>query len=281
MHKTFARACWGLVIVLFGLMGCSLFQVRSQNRVATTIVRPTLVVTTTPKTVNTLQTIADDMQLPHAAKLHGVPDSYDWADKPRLGRSTNSGAFKAFIAWGQVYESAQGNPAHNTRVQLRNLEAFLLSKNTGRWTRLQFSVDVEGAAFKEDFANNASQPPQQRRESDGSVSVTAGGGYNFHFWCSCGRSTIDPQDIAGVFTTVQARLLLDDAQKPDDRAVAQYLLGMGADYWLDQTVQWKSDWSANGDVGIGRMKFVTTDWQAFNMTTVSLSDLTANPPPLR
>ena len=279
MRKNFSRNIGCLVVIGLGVTGC-VPPPRLQTAPTPAVATPARVVAK-PQTTNTLQTIANDMHLPHATKLHGVPDAYDWANKPRLGRGNDPGAFKAFIAWGQVYESAQGNLAINTRVQLRNLEAFLLSKKTNQWTRLQFSADVEGAAFKEDFANNASQPPQQRREPDGGVSVTAGGGYNFHFWCSCGRSTIDPLDIAGVFTTVQARLILNDAKIADDRATAQYLLGMGADYWLDQSAQWKADWSANGDVGIGRMKFVTNDWQAFNMTTVTLSDLEKNPPPLR
>ena len=279
MPQNFSRNLKCLVIIMLLLMGCA---PPPRLQPVTTITGATSApVVAKPQTTNTLQTIADDMRLPHAAKLHGVPAAYDWADKPRLGRGNDPGVFKAFIAWGQVYESAQGNPAINTRVQLRNLEGFLLSKKTGQWTRLQFSVDVDGAAFKEDFANNASQPPQQRREPDGGVSVTAGGGYNFHFWCSCGRTVIDPRDVAGVFTTAQARLILGDATKPDDRATAQYLLGMGADYWLDQSGEWKADWSANGDVGIGRMKFVTNDWQAFNMTTLSLNDLEKNPPPLR
>ncbi len=219
------------------------------------------------------------MTLPHEAKLHGVPDTYDWANGPRMGRGNNAGDFKAFTAWGQVYESAVGNTATNTRVELRNIRAYLLSKKTNTWVLLQFTKDVEGAAFKEDFANNTSVEPQARREPDGSVSVTAGGGYNYHFWPSSGRATIDPADIAGVFTTVQARLILDDPAKPDDREKAQYLLGMGGDYWLSLTAQWQPDWSTVGDAAIGRMRFVTTEWQSFNMTTLSAEEIRKNPPP--
>jgi hypothetical protein len=231
--------------------------------------------------VNTLQTIIDDMTLPHESKLHGVPDTYDWSRGPRLGRGNNAGDFKAFTAWGQVYEAADGNPATNTRVELRDIKAYVLSKKTGQWSLLQHTQDVDGAAFKEDFAENVSAAPEARREKDGTVSVTAGGGYNYHFWPSSGRATIDPDDIAGVFTTVQARLIMDDPAKPDDRDTAQYLLGMGGDYWLSLTAEWKPDWSTVGDAGIGRMKFVTPEWQAFNMTTLPANALRVNPPPLR
>jgi hypothetical protein len=235
---------------------------------------------TKAQVVNSLETIINDMTLPHEDKAAGVPESYDWASGPRIGRGNEPGDFKAFIAWGQVYEAASGNPAKNTRVELKNIKAYILSKADGKWHLLQSSTDVEGAAYREDFVNDESKTLELRTEPDGSISVTAGDGYNFHFWTSSGRSTIDPDDVAGVFTTVQARLIVDDPTLPDDRATAKYLLSMGGDYWLSLSAQWKSDWSANGDAAIGRFKYVTSEWQAFNMTTLSEEELRNNPPPL-
>jgi hypothetical protein len=87
--------------------------------------------------------------------------------------------------------------------------------------------------------------------------------------------------IAGIFTTVQARLILDDPTLPDDRAQARYLLSVGGDYWRDLAAEWQSDWTTVGDAAIGRFRYVITDWQSFNMTTVSDEVLCANPPPLR
>jgi hypothetical protein len=82
-----------------------------------------------------------------------------------------------------------------------------LSKTDGQWHQVQSSQRVEGAAFREDYVGNINQPANIRSEPDGSISVTAGGGFNFHFRPS-GRASIDPNDISGVFTTVQARLIL-------------------------------------------------------------------------
>jgi hypothetical protein len=231
--------------------------------------------------LNSVQLILDDMRLPHAGRPSGVPESYDWSAAPRLGYGDEPGALRAFITWGQVYEDANGSPATNTRVQLRDIEAYYLSVTTGRWELLQFSRLVEGAAYVEDFVDNASIPPDIRVEPDGTISVTAGNGYNFHFWAATGRVEIDPADIGGVFATVQARLIVDNPALPDDRTQARYLLSAGADYWLDLAAQWQSDWSANGDVGIGRFRYVTEEWAAFNMTTVPADVLCANPPPLR
>jgi len=232
-----------------------------------------------PPTINSIETMADDMTLPHEAAPHGVPASFDWGRGPRLGMGNQPGEFRALTAWGQLYEAAEGNPAANTRVQLRNIRAYVLSKKDGQWHMVQSSRGAEGAAYVEDFAGDVNKPPEARWEADGSVSVKAGGGYNYHFWPDSGRAAIDPQDIGGVFTTVQARLVVDDPDQPDDRAQARYLLSMGGDYWLSLSAQW-DEWKTNGDVGIGRFKVVRLEWQAFNMTTLTLEELKQNPPPL-
>jgi hypothetical protein len=230
--------------------------------------------------VNSIDNIVNDTKLLHEGKLHGLPDSYDWSKGPRMGMGNNPGTFKAMIAWGQVYEDAQGNPATNTRVQLRNMEAWYLSKMDNKWHLVQQSQDVEGRAYVEDFVNDINKPANTRVEPDGGISVTAGDGYNFHFWTTTGRSEINPDDIKGVFVTLQARLVLEDITKADDRTTAKYLLGVGGDYWLSLTAAW--DWfRTNGDIAIGRMKYVKKNWQAFNMCTLTEADLRANPPLLK
>ncbi|MCU0497750.1 MAG: hypothetical protein MUF87_10395 [Anaerolineae bacterium] len=232
--------------------------------------------------LNSVALIADDMRLPHEGRPHGLPEQYDWSAAPRIGYGDQPPTnWTAFIAWGQVYEDAQGNPATNTRVQIRDIEAYYLHAESQRWYLLQFDRLVEGAAYAEDFVDNLSVSADIRAEPDGSISIKAGGGYNFHFWPESTRTTIDPQTIGGIFTTVQARLILEDLALPDDRSQARYLMSMGGDYWLDLAAEWQSDWSTVGDVAIGRFRYITPEWQAFNMTTVPPAQLCANPPPLR
>ena len=233
----------------------------------------------TPPTVNSLQTVIDDMNLPHEGKPHGVPLNYDWAVRPRVGMGNDPGTFRAMTAWGQVYEDASGNPAANSRVQIKNMRAYLLSKKDGRWHVLQSCRKVEGAAYREDFAGDVNRPPDIRQEPDTTVSVTVGGGTNYHFWPSTGRASIDPADVGGIFTTVRARLIMDDSTGTDDRATARYLLSMGGDYWLSLSAQW-DNFKTNGDIGIGRFKYVRSEWRAFNMTTLTAAELRRNPPPL-
>jgi hypothetical protein len=232
--------------------------------------------------LNSVALITNDMTLPHEGQPSGLPESYDWSAGPRIGYGNEPPAdWNAFIAWGQVYQDAQGSPATNTRVQIRDIEAYYLSGSAGRWYLLQFDRLVEGAAYVEDFVDNASIPADIRPEPDGSISVRLVDGYNFHFWPESTRVPIDTTDIAGIFTTVQVRLILDDPALPDDRDQARYLMSMGGDYWRDLAAEWQSDWSTVGDAAIGRFRYITSEWQSFNMTTVSAEVLCANPPPLR
>jgi hypothetical protein len=232
-----------------------------------------------PETANLLTTIIDDMKPFHEGIPHGVPPSYDWASRPRIGMGDNPEGSRAMIAWGQLYEAAEGNPAWNTRVEIQNIKAYMLSKQDGKWHLLQSSKGVEGAAFREDFANDTNKATDVRYEQDGSISVKAGNGYNFHFWCETGRASIAPDDVDGIFTTAQARLKVDNIQAQDDRAKARYLLSMSGDYWPDLNAKWQER-PKIVDIAIGKFKYVTKEWQAFNMTTLSPTEIIENPPPM-
>ncbi len=217
------------------------------------------------------------MESPHEGIPHGVPETFDWACAPRIKMGNNPRGFKAMIAWGQLYEAAEGNPATNTRVQIKDIKAYMLTPDD-TWDLLQGSTAVKGAAYREDFANDASEPTDIRREQDGSISAKAGNGHNFHFWCETGRVTINPNDVAGMFTTVQARLVLDNTEGEDDRSQARYLLSMGGDYWFELTSVWSK--YTVGDIAIGKFKYVTEEWKSFNMSTLCPEQIRLNPPPL-
>jgi hypothetical protein len=232
-----------------------------------------------PKPINSIATIIYDMTPPHEGKIRGISTSVSWVAGPRVGMGNDSKGFKAMTAWGQLYEDSTGNPATNSRVQIKNIKAYMLSKRDGKWHLLQSSEIVDGDAYREDYAGNVNKPADIRYEQDGSISVKAGQGYNFHFWSPNGRVSINPDDVNGIFTTVQARLVTDNPQQADDRSKARYLLSVGADYWLNLSAQW-DQWTTNGDIGIGKFKYVTTTWQAFNMITLSPSEIRQNPPPI-
>lgn len=229
--------------------------------------------------LNSLETIIADMELPHEGNPHGVPLSWDWATGPSIDMGSHPPKnFTAMCAWGQLYEDSEGNSSVNTRVQIRDLKAYLLSLSSGEWHLVQDSNVVDGAAYLEDYSGNVNIPADIRNEADGGISVVAGNGYNFHFWPK-ERVLIDPPGIGGVFVTVEARLVVDEADKPDDRAKARYLLNVGADYWLDLDVGWQNGLT-NAGIGMGRFKYVEVTWKKFNMITLTAAEVYKNPPPL-
>jgi hypothetical protein len=226
----------------------------------------------------TIDEIINDMILSHEGLPHGVPLSFNWSQKPRKGASEPGVGWTAAIAWGQVYEWANGSPATNTRIQIKDLEMYYLSKTDNKWHLLQNALKVSGANYVEDFAGDVNKPANIRIESDGSISTTCGGGYNFHFWPSSGRVTIPVNDVAGCFTTVKARIILNDKNGIDDRINAKYLMSVGGDWWLSLTAPW-DNWKTNWDIGIGRFRFITQEWKSFSMYSVPSETLRENPPP--
>ncbi len=222
-----------------------------------------------------------DMSLPHEARPEGVPDSYGWAAGPRVGWGADPPPdWEAANMWGQIYPARGGNPALNVRVQVRAPVLLYLSKRDGQWHELQRTPSVEGAAYRQDFRGDENVPADVRREEDGTLSVRLTPGYNYHFWPQGDRAAISPEDIAGLASAFQARLVVDDPDLPDDRDQARIVASCGGDYWRSLSARWRSDWSNNGDWAIGRFRFVTTQWQVFTATTLTPDQIRANPPPL-
>ena len=115
-----------------------------------------------------------DMTGKHQGRMHGVPASYNWAKRPRVGvgnRPERHG-FYAISAWGQIYEDLHGSPARNVRVSCRDISIWVLSKQTGKRRRCNASKRVNGANYVEDFNGNASKPANLRNEPGGAVSAT-------------------------------------------------------------------------------------------------------------
>lgn len=223
--------------------------------------------------------IASDMSGKNEGLPQGVPLSYAWAAGPVTVMGNNPEGWKAMTAWGVVYVASQGNPAVNTRVNIRNVQAYVLRKSTGKWLLLQSTSTPDGGAYPDDFSVNAGLPGDRSTEPDGTISVTAGNGYNYHFYPS-GRGTIDPDDIGGIVTLFQARLIVGNPALPDDRNIAAYLAGSGGDYYPALTGQWPGSLSYNPGIAIGKEKYVRTFWRVFSMTTMTAAQLQRNPPPV-
>lgn len=262
------------------------FQVESQGTRSTTLSANSSFQTLSSSTASTeappaslWAEIAADMTGMNEAMPQGVPASYNWAVGPVLTMGNNPMGWQAITAWGVVFVPVQGNPATNTRVNIRDVQLYLLQQSTGNWLLLQNTSQPQGADYLDDFSGDISMPGDVRTEPDGTISVTAGGGYCFHFWPQ-DRASINPNDIGGVLALIQARLIVGDPSLPDDRDIAQYIAGAGADYYPALTGGWPGNLDYDPGVGNGKLKYVQNDWRFYAMTTLTADQLAANPPPV-
>lgn len=258
---------WRILLVVLSLIGSYVFITRNAPVYSAPI----------------SQILIDDMSLQNEGKLHGVPDSWSWNNGPELSGNTIPSQYNAIQGWGHLYEAASGNTSTNTRVALRNMETWWLSKSTNKWKRVQSSPNnVEGAAFREDYAGNASENPDLKIIG-GYQAVRPGNGHNFHFWHPGGGYDIpaaDRGDFGGVVTVIQAKLVLDNPAGPDDRSRAKYLLSSALDLYF--SVQ-NHGTPPIPSLGIGRAKYVTSEWTLFTFNSVSPSNaslIQTNPPPI-
>lgn len=218
--------------------------------------------------------IYGDMTGLNEAHPHGVPSGYDFYSGPVITQGNNPGSNNAILAWGDVYEDAAGNPATNTRVRIRNLRLSWMRKSNGAWTDISIPLSTSDAgAYPEDFSGGES-PADVRSEGTGTISLKPAGVVD-HFFGPFPRISIDRNDFGGVVVVAEAQLILDDPMGTDDRASAKYLLGTGADYYPSTN---GSGIANNPGVAGGKFKYVTTTWRSFSMTTLTLAQLSANPP---
>ncbi|MFI5240708.1 MAG: dockerin type I domain-containing protein [Candidatus Saccharimonadia bacterium] len=246
--------------------------------------------TVAPVTLNSVARILYDMIAPHEGVLHGVPLSYSWASTPTVGNPTPPTGMGAITAWGQIYADATTTEPANVRVEMKNMETYLWSNSAQKWNRVQSTVTIQGAHYVEDFVGNVSIAADARTEADGGISTTMVSGYNFHFYPPSRATVPNPSDVGAVFTTYQARLILDNPAGANNLAQAKYLANVGADWWVNTTIGFGTG-NNNPGVGQGRFTYLTSNWQAENFYTGgptasglagawAPTQLQANPPPL-
>lgn len=239
--------------------------------------------------VNTLNTVLSDMQLADEDRPHGVPDFYSWAFGPSVGVSTPTNPLcTAGTYGGQIYFGSAGPGGDtNTRVQLRMIEMYVYSVSQAAWLVMMQANGqnngngINGAQYIEDYFQNESVPANIRDESanGGGISVlmtkqtraagpTPNGAshYNFEFFGnSRGSIPVAASDVGAAFTTMQARLILDNPHGTDDRSLANYVVNQEFDWWVNLTIGF--DQGQNNPGGAqGRFRKVPTDgaWIACN-----------------
>jgi hypothetical protein len=272
----FLGAAAAVIAAVAGVLG--LTMAASQSRSA---VRPPSPPAGCESARDSAAAIAQDMALPGEEHPEGVPHNNGWGDKPRLGLGNAPGGFSAIQSWGQLYLAENAPSPQGAAVELKDLHVWLLDRVDHRWRLIQSSADVDGAAYREDFAGDQHVAARTYRAADGGTVATMTPGMNYHFWTTDGRKAIDPSRVGGLVVTLKARLVPDPAADPPDPrwTRADLVLSVGADYWLNTTAKW-DNLKTNNDAAIGRFKRVRPCWRSFTMTTLSGPELDANPPPL-
>ena len=238
---------------------------------------------------NTIDLVLEDSvgRNPHEAELAGAPDDPSFGFHLR-GRDKNgvNPRFNAALGWGQVYQAAGTRPVDNVSVQVRNMDLAVYDYSSNRWFQVREDEEIGGLYFLESFRGDISGasdrvtyggdtieapvfPPDLYR----SVERDFGEGVNFHFFHER-RGEIDIQRDQEFLSNFEARLVLTDPNGPDNLAEAQVLMGAGADIWREVTTDgFDPEFRDHFDVGIGRHRFLTTDWQPFNMGTFDENEL--------
>ena len=193
------------------------------------------------------------------------------------------------LGWFVIGRAAQAQPkAKNARAQTRNFKNFVLYRN-GKWVEASSNnIGVPYPAnWHENFVPGNEQTQsivtgggldQARTESSGGASVGSIGYGNrttwvLHAWPA--DNTL-PQstwvnDVVGAVTVFEARLIVHDQNQPDDRADANLLVAVGAD--------WYGPGQYYGEHSHGRLRLLTNDWNIYSSTDIPEAVLRANPPP--
>jgi hypothetical protein len=204
----------------------------------------------------------------------GVPTGWNWYQgwNPD-GQLTPPSNFTSVTGWGVVYPEsgapADSNPSAS--VQIANFQTYV-HLTSGAWVLVQnqSTAPIAGAHYLADFSGNSSVPWNETTLSDGSASVDAPqSGYNDHFWPDQ-RGTYAAGTVDGVF--VEASMKTND---PNENLVAE----LGADWWLNSSAPFVSDFSNNPGAGSSDWVKLTTQYQSLYFTSLSPQELQADPPP--
>ena len=270
--------------------------------------------------INSVDEIIGDMSLANDARLLGIPD-FQWAVNPvasqvAMGADTRGcfapqwwqniqsipAQFKdcdywtGYVQWFVIFEG-EGNAANNVRVETRRAETWYLSKSTGQW---QLLGESEGSLWYRATKVNVTWVPggvDMVRTEQGSTSLQLekASPFTYHGQWDLDKIEIGhvASDIQAIYSTVQARLVVDNPNFADDRANAVWLLQNGGDYY--PTVDTDPFVSIPPGMGLSRSKKITSEWQSFNFANLSTArqdylgpippltpdQLRSNPPPLK
>ena len=240
-------------------------------------------------TINSADTVVADMRERNDFVLKGYesfehgwyvgPGFNSMGNDPSFSNSPKSSIFyknaayagkvaKAVLPWVVILDGVD-HAASNIAVEIRDMRTYVMSRATGKWTLLGGPASTTGTYYGKPSTGlpDREEVVLGRSSRSSTIMVPENRSYFWHGWWDAGRLAINPTDIAAIFVTVQARMMVANPSKADQRAKAQVGLQVGADYYLTTTSTYSEAYAPA--VGLSRTKTITNDWQAFNFMTFS------------
>jgi len=220
-----------------------------------------------------LQRLSPPFGTAHDALPADVPPGYDWRERSKRdhGNAIPPG-YRAFTGWAQAFW-IDGAPAETQRLEVRRNQTLLctLSGGTRRWHRVQ-QGEIEGAAFRADYANAVNVPAEVVSVAPDHVRIGFAAGRTYHFWPRQGRITLGGVPLCGMLTLFEARAVAPDGRSLPPGTASTMLAGGGADYWLNTSVPW-DHYRTNIGVGVGVLRRVGPAWEWHGMGTADAEAL--------
>jgi hypothetical protein len=201
--------------------------------------------------------IHDDMALSNEAPLFNAPIGVGWAEKgfismgnaprgdatpswwmPSNPELKSAAPWNAIAPWFVLYPGVDHDAASatNCRVKISNIQLFILKKSTNRWELVNTDSTNPTWAGNYDFKliTSLGKASIKIDPSDGTLSYALNADTN-PIHGGLRLYPIDGSDVAAVFGHVTSQLILEDPSGPDNRAKAQLLISLGADYYPTTT----------------------------------------------
>lgn len=213
------------------------------------------------------------------APPHGVPEHWDWVTGAVGTQTAPPGdAYTHANYWGAVFRGAANTTPTNTLVELRRCSFWLLYQGETSWLQVPTSAALGGSTFSPTYDAGGPDPDVLESDQTGARVVPAPD-HIWHFWPENGYQPIRDRDqIVEVLTNCQTRLALRDSAGPDDRASADYLVHVGADWRDPADPGCANDAYICPSLGVGRFERVRSDWRNTSFHSVSSADLEAGIP---
>ena len=147
--------------------------------------------------------------------------------------------WEAIVPWFVIYPGINHN-ANNVRVKVSDIRISILLKSTGEWTNINTGdgKPVWASNYKFNLGSSTGKA-YPRIEPDNQLSYKLTTSFNpIHGSKSRYNliaNGINPSDIDVVKVSAKTQLIQDDINSFDDRASAQILFSIGADYYPKMT----------------------------------------------